>query len=204
MTNYDPVKKRKYYLKNQKRIDAYQKEYREKNREYLRKQDSEYYHARAKFNPQRKINRKAWEKKNAESIREYQKQYRKTYKIKIQNKIFKAFGEKCTCCGKTDRQFLTIDHINGRTGNHKRKKITGTKLWAKIVREGCDKTKYQILCFACNLSKGVHGICAHKWPSKKLPTVCCETCDETDYRFLTIKDDSVVCHNCACCRKVLI
>jgi len=170
MTNYDPVKKRKYYLKNQKRIDAYQKEYREKNREMLRLQDQIYYENIKKpkgVTPERR----AWEKEHREEIREYQKQYRANNKKELQEKkqfrlykirieVLEHMGSKCKCCGEANEKFLTIDHINGRDKDEPR--ITGKKLWRKVRTEGYPKNKYQLLCFNCNCAKGIYGICPHQ------------------------------------------
>jgi hypothetical protein len=160
-------KKKIYYKKNKKRIDKYQKKYREKNRKKIRAQQKEYNKNRRKLTPARI----KWLKKNREKLRQYHKEYRKKNKKILQKKklehlyrvkeeVLDHFGRKCNCCGETQYEFLTIDHINGRDKSEPR--ITGKKLWLKVKSENYPKNKYQLLCFNCNCAKGIYGSCPHK------------------------------------------
>lgn len=49
----------------------------------------------------------------------------KRSKEKLKNEVFEIYGNKCSCCGETERLFLTIDHVNGG-GNAHRRKVGGT------------------------------------------------------------------------------
>jgi len=111
-----------------------------------------------------------WDKNNKEKLAAYQKEYRKNNKdylrqqklirlYEIKELVLKEFGNKCNCCGETIREFLTIDHINGRKGEKSRS--TGKKLWAKVWIEGCPRDKYALLYFNCNCAKGIYGSCPH-------------------------------------------
>lgn len=77
--------------------------------------------------------------------------------------VLEQYGDACACCGETEETFLTIDHING-DGNRHREEVgnTSTAVYRVIRQEGYPTDKYQILCFNCNRSKYVLGICAHK------------------------------------------
>lgn len=70
-----------------------------------------------------------------------------------------GFNE-CKCCGVSQREFLTIDHINGGGTKH-RESLGGTRslyLWLKKER----RPDFQVLCFNCNAANGFFGTCPHK------------------------------------------
>ena len=71
---------------------------------------------------------------------------------------------RCACCGESQRDFLTIDHVNGN--GYKTCKALGiprggSELYRWLVRRGFP-SGYAVLCMNCNASKGKHGVCAHK------------------------------------------
>lgn len=103
--------------------------------------------------------------------REYNKQYRlrnlETLKIQKKNYMNKtkldgiiAYGGKCSCCGESTYEFLTIEHLNGRDKSDK-KKLTGKQMWVRAKAEGYPDT-YTVLCFNCNCAKGAFGTCPHQ------------------------------------------
>ena len=108
-------------------------------------------------------------------MREYQKEYRKRNKqiltakklearTKAKEEGIIAYGAKCSCCGETNKSFLTIEHKNGRN------KATGTRTgkdeWAKLKARGWPD--YVTLhCFNCNCAKGIYGSCPHTWESNE-------------------------------------
>jgi len=69
---------------------------------------------------------------------------------------------ECECCGETIIEFLTIDHIDGNGGEHRRTELKGKYssigLWLKD--NGYPKG-FRVLCMNCNWSMGVHGYCPH-------------------------------------------
>ena len=71
---------------------------------------------------------------------------------------------RCACCGESQRDFLTIDHVNGN-GYKTCKALViprgGSELYRWLVRRGFP-SGYAVLCMNCNASKGKHGVCAHK------------------------------------------
>ena len=76
--------------------------------------------------------------------------------------LLEAYGGHCSCCGESNPLFLTADHVNN-DGAIERKTFVGrgTPFYIKARREGYP-SKYQLLCFNCNLGKSVNkGICPH-------------------------------------------
>jgi len=89
---------------------------------------------------------------------------RKKYALTFRAEMFSCLGSACACCGYNDKRFLSLDHINNdgwKERNTRRSAgIVGQKLAKKL---GWDKTRYQILCFNCNLAKGFNkGVCPHR------------------------------------------
>ena len=111
--------------------------------------------------------------KRREEIRIYQMEYRKKnreiisqkkkeYCNRIKTKGIEHYGGKCTCCGESIQEFLTVDHVHGRTTKEKRQKnFRGKKMWLRAKSEGYPD-KYTVLCFNCNCAKGAFGFCPHE------------------------------------------
>ena len=89
-----------------------------------------------------------------------QKKIREYYKALV----FDSYGNCCTCCGETTKEFLQIDHINGGGCAHRKRisKSTGYPFYKWLVDNECPKDEFQLLCANCNWSKGVYGYCPHK------------------------------------------
>jgi hypothetical protein len=67
---------------------------------------------------------------------------------KDKERAFDAYGGRfCSCCGETEMLFLTIDHVNGDGGKH-RKELNGKKIYAWL-RQNNYPEGYQVLCFNC-------------------------------------------------------
>jgi hypothetical protein len=136
------------------------------NRDYLRR----YYRA----NPEKVklIRRRAMAKRP-----EYYRRMRRIYHSRVvESMVRRAIGHysfgtfRCNCCGESERDFLTIDHANGN-GTKERIKVLGTtgggyRFYRWLIREGYP-TGYRVLCMNCNMSKGKHGVCAHKMKARR-------------------------------------
>ncbi len=70
----------------------------------------------------------------------------------------------CVCCGESERDFLSIDHIAGN-GNKMSREFgiprEGYQLYKWLFDNGFP-SGFQVVCMNCNLSKGKHGLCVHK------------------------------------------
>jgi hypothetical protein len=80
------------------------------------------------------------------------------------NIILATYGPVCKCCGETERGFLTLDHINGHgEGYHHRKEkgCYGVGMYRDIIKQGCPKDRYRILCIQCNWATRYGKPCPH-------------------------------------------
>lgn len=78
---------------------------------------------------------------------------------------FKAYGNKCSCCGEKTLEFLTLDHIGGRAERvprDKRKHKYGYYEYGRLKKLGFPKDKYRLLCMNCNFATRGNKLCPHK------------------------------------------
>ena len=75
---------------------------------------------------------------------------------KLKEEFIAHYGGRCLCCGETQHEFLTADHIGG----HKEGPRTGPALYAWVKKQGYPDT-FRLLCMNCNFSLGHHGHCPH-------------------------------------------
>lgn len=122
-----------------------------RNRETNNAYSREYYQTH-------KVSVTESKKKYNASHRESINKRHREYKAKKKLIVFEAYGNKCACCGENQKEFLTIDHVNG--GGHVHRERVGTNVYLDIIREGFPTT-YQLLCFNCNCAKGIYGACPH-------------------------------------------
>lgn len=84
------------------------------------------------------------------------------------DQVFEAYGGyKCSCCGETIKEFLTLDHINNDGAAHRREVFggrehgSGRSLYGWIIRNNFPPI-LQVLCANCNWGKRMNGgICPH-------------------------------------------
>jgi len=122
----------------------YKQEWYSKNKERLLLQMKNYY-------------QKNKEKRKA-SVRKH--------RLKIKNRIFNHYGWKCACCGENNKEFLSIDHINGGGRQHIRS-LGGGKFWGgDILYRWLIKNNFpegfRTLCMNCNFAIGKVGYCPHR------------------------------------------
>jgi len=86
----------------------------------------------------------------------------------VKQKVFDHYSNgtlTCACCGESEIDFLTIDHINNDGAKHRlelsgRRNWGGVSLYKWLVRNGFPPG-FAVLCMNSNLSKGKHGMCIH-------------------------------------------
>ena len=72
-----------------------------------------------------------------------------------------GINPKCSCCGESMYEFLTIDHISGNGNQHKKAiKKTGDAFYGWLINNNYPEG-YQVLCMNCNHSYGHYGYCPH-------------------------------------------
>lgn len=85
----------------------------------------------------------------------------RAYRQRVRQEVLQKYGGKCECCGESQTEYLTIDHINGDGGLERRQK-SGTKagnayafyLELKAVPRRDD---LRVLCYNCNNSFAHYG-----------------------------------------------
>jgi predicted restriction endonuclease len=82
----------------------------------------------------------------------------------IRKEVIAAYGSKCSCpgCDVNYEEFMTIDHINGRSNVAHRKNLAGDKLYWWLKKNGFPKEDFRLMCFNCNACRGFHGYCPHE------------------------------------------
>jgi len=67
----------------------------------------------------------------------------------------------CACCGENNIEFLTIDHINNDGHLHRQNSSVRSSIYNWLIKNHFP-AGFQVLCFNCNMAKGIYGICPHK------------------------------------------
>jgi len=89
---------------------------------------------------------------------------RKKEMARLRGRLLSVYGPKCTCCGETEEQFLSLDHVHNN-GSDERKRMDRSTIYRKALKSQ-PSGDYQILCWNCQRGKYLNGgICPHK--SKK-------------------------------------
>ena len=164
--------RRAYYEAHKEKILTYARAYRDANRERIRAVNREGY----KTNPEKHkqmckrwrmasgngTRRNAIRRQRYQVHREEELTQRKELHRQMRALVLEAYGNKCTCCGESTFEFLTIDHINGNGATERKElRLTGSKLYWKLRKEGFPKDNYRILCLNCNAARGFYGYCPH-------------------------------------------
>jgi len=134
------------------------------HRAWLRDNDPAKYEA-LKLRERNKM--RALRAKDPETTRRKQRDQMRQYTARIMAEVFEHYGDRCSCCGETEMNFLTIDHVNGDGAEHRRA-VAGTKKWGgrnlyMWLRKHGYPDGFQLLCWNCNCGRQrTGGICPHK------------------------------------------
>lgn len=127
---------------------AYYKDYYQKKRDELKQKALANYYAN-KSNPEYIEKRRIRDNKESREIR------------KICLIYYGGNPPKCSCCGESIFDFLTIDHIQGNGTSHRKKVGRGTQFFYWLKRNNFPEG-YKVLCYNCNCAKGHLGFCPHE------------------------------------------
>lgn len=89
---------------------------------------------------------------------------RRVYKHKLKLTAFDKYGGRfCKCCKIDNVEFLSIDHINSDGSKHRKemKKEQYHSIYRWLNKHNYP-IGFQVLCFNCNMSKGIFGYCPHQ------------------------------------------
>jgi hypothetical protein len=87
---------------------------------------------------------------------------------RLRRAVLEIYGAKCVCCGETEPDFLSFDHVNN-DGWKQRKNINpGGDTYRYLMKHR--PADIQVLCYNCNCAKGHYGVCPHQ----RRPKLVCE------------------------------
>lgn len=115
------------------------------------------YHADADYRERTRVSGMASYQRNKEKRRQEARDHSK--KLRVQ--VFAAYGNKCTCCGESAYEFLTLDHVNGNGREHRRQVGKGIAVYQDVIRRGFP-ADFQVLCYNCNCAKRTDAECPHQ------------------------------------------
>jgi hypothetical protein len=86
---------------------------------------------------------------------------RETYR-RQRERILKAYGGACACCGETEPAFLAVDHKDGGGKQHVKALGGATAFYRWLVAESFP-SGFQLLCHNCNHGRHNNGgVCPHQ------------------------------------------
>jgi hypothetical protein len=136
---------RGYYWKNKESILSQKKVYGKRRSVEVKERDSE------------RSKRHQMEHKEARLV------YEKSRHYKLKMEVLQHYSGEvpvCACCKEDIFEFLTIDHVNGRTDEEKKSRRSGNALYRWIKKSGFPDG-FQVLCYNCNCGRK-HGECPHQ------------------------------------------
>lgn len=86
----------------------------------------------------------------------------KMRKSRLRREIVDHYGACCACCGETQYEFLTIDHVNNDGAVHKRVVGRDTYSVLRWIKANDFPNSIQILCYNCNCVRNTYGYCPHQ------------------------------------------
>lgn len=144
------------------------------------------------------------DKYNKNNTPEKQAVFTKTKRDKRKQEIYNHLGDHCKCCGETNKYCLTVDHIlndgakERLATNGKNCGSSGSdRIYLLLKRNNFDQTRYQILCFNCNASKGFHGYCQHQIIQSKFCHFCAIQLSLDNQFNFHIQANISICKTCS-------
>ena len=145
--------RRQYRRKNKVQINRKNREWRANNKRAVRKYRKSYKRSKNYLSLSRAAKLR---------FRKRHQGYDRAYTRRVREEVIRRYGGKCACCGVSNYEFLSIDHIKGNGLKHRRKlNIEGQKFIFWLRRKNYPK-EFQVLCHNCNQSLGHYGFCPHR------------------------------------------
>lgn len=131
------------------------------NREARNKYARDYARSRYRSEPEYRAKISVKNKTYREEHRDAHRATDRRYYSKLRQQVLAAYGHACACCGNSQAEFLTLDHINGG-GAKERRRFAGGGMYAHVKKLGFPKDVYRLLCMNCNWALGMYGYCPHQ------------------------------------------
>jgi len=106
-----------------------------------------------------KIRRSLFSESKKEERRTQERAYNAVHRKHLKDQVFNH-GWKCSCCGESIIEFLTIDHINGGGGKHRKETGWGARFYRWLIKNNFP-SEFRTLCMNCNWGRKL-GTCPHE------------------------------------------
>jgi hypothetical protein len=123
------------------------------------------------------------------------------YNQSIRNKCIELLGAKCDICGITEREFLTVDHVDG-DGSIERQSKHPDQIKKFILKNPECRSRYRILCRNCNdeieMTRPKHSSSTRRNENRRIKSIeirlevinflggICKCCEDTGIFRLTV------------------
>jgi hypothetical protein len=107
---------------------------------------------------------KSYRAENIEKLKPVRNSWQRHSRANLKKEVIFQYGGKCVCCGESEPEFLTIDHIKENGAEERRKNKSagaGSGFYRWLKGQGWPRDGYQLLCFNCNCAKRLYGVCPH-------------------------------------------
>lgn len=118
-------------------------------------------HYKRTFHEQRP-RRLAYARARRPQLYAYNAKWQRDRNARLRGEMFAAYGERCACCGESERIFLDLDHVRNNGAAHRRELGNQAQVMLALRAAGWPKDDFQILCCNCNQGKARNGgVCPH-------------------------------------------
>jgi hypothetical protein len=84
---------------------------------------------------------------------------------KLKREMISAYGGKCVCCGLTEIEFLTLDHVNNDRKAHialLNTNSAGVHVYRDLRNRNWPQNDYRLMCMNCNFAIRNGALCPHQ------------------------------------------
>lgn len=158
MAYKDKSSAHEYYLRNKEKILAYQAA----NKEHIKEQRRKHYEINKEVLLPKMY---AYQQANKGKHKMWMQKANAKHRSGLREKVLAAYGNCCACCGETENEFLTVEHVGSWGAKHRREdgwKARGGSLYRQIAEAGFPKDKFGVLCMQCNFATRRGKICPHQ------------------------------------------